>query len=92
MKIDADVLFKLVELLLIPFAYYVIKRLDTVAEKVNDTHGTTQELKTILIGADGKNGIRSRVVRLERKVSNLSLQQAARHGETTHLMEPEDEE
>ena len=32
------------------------------------------KLETILIGADGKNGIRSRVRRLERKVERLNLQ------------------
>lgn len=83
MNLDVDALFKMVEILLLPAGWYIIKRLDAVVE-------STKELKTILIGADGKNGMRSRVIRLEKKVSNLSLLQAARHGEASPLLEEAD--
>lgn len=82
MIIDMEMLFKIIELLVLPFAWYIVKKLDSVV-------ATVEDLKTILIGVDGKNGICSRVMRLERKVETLSLQQAARHGEP--IREGEDE-
>lgn len=67
-------LLKLVEILVVPFALYVVKTLTTIQKEVSD-------LKTVLIGIDGKNGIRSRVIRMERKVERLALQQAQRYGD-----------
>lgn len=67
-------LLRLVEILIIPFGIWVVKMLSMIQKEVS-------ELKTVLIGIDGKNGIRSRVIRVERKVERLSLQQAQRHGE-----------
>lgn len=92
MNENLDLLLKVVEILLLPFAWYVIKRLDAVVEATSKGNETTNELKTILIGADGRNGIRSRVMRLEKKVSNLSLLQAARHGEAAPLLEEDDDD
>ena len=92
MSVNVDVLFKVIELLILPFAYYLIKRIDSMVEVVGQSNKTSNELKTILIGADGKNGIRSRVMRLEKKVSNLSLLQAARHGEAAPLLEDDGDE
>ena len=85
MTVDLDVLFKFVELLLLPFAWHIIKRLDALAETSTTLASDSRELKTILIGTDGKNGIRSRVMRLERRVENLSIRQASRHGEEIPL-------
>jgi len=79
--LKVDGIFKLVELLLVPFAWYVIKRLDVLAESLRAVSKDTSDLKTILIGVDGRNGIRSRVMRLERRVEALALSQAVRHGE-----------
>ena len=84
MILDADSVFKIIELLILPFAWYIIKKLEAVVS-------TVQDLRTILIGVDGRNGIRSRVMRLERKVSNLALQQAARYSEV-QLDETEEED
>lgn len=81
MTVDVDVLFKFVELLLLPFAYHIIKRLDRLDDNGAKQTNNTLELKTILVGSDGKNGMRSRVMRLERRVEHLALQQASRHGE-----------
>ncbi len=67
-------LFKIVEILIVPFALYIIKTLTSIQREVSD-------LKTVLIGIDGKNGIRSRVIRMERRVERLSAAQAHRHGE-----------
>jgi hypothetical protein len=88
---DVDSIFKLVELLLLPFSWYVVRRLDTLADSISTLTQDTRELKTILIGTDGKNGIRSRVIRLERKVENLSLRQASRHNEE-HDVDDDNEE
>ena len=84
MILDADFVFKIIELLILPFAWYIIKKLEAVVS-------TAHDLRTILIGVDGRNGIRSRVMRLERKVSNLALQQAARYSEV-QLDETEEED
>ena len=84
MILDADSVFKIIELLILPFAWRIIKKLEAVVS-------TVQDLRTILIGVDGRNGIRSRVMRLERKVSNLALQQAARYSEV-QLDETEEED
>ena len=68
-------LLKVVEVLIIPFGLYMVRVLTTIQKEVSD-------LKTVLIGIDGKNGIRSRVIRMERKVERLALAQANRHGES----------
>lgn len=85
MTIDTESVFKIVELLILPFAWYIIKKLESVVS-------TVQDLRTILIGVDGKNGIRSRVIRLERKVEQLSLQQAARGADVPTMLDDESEE
>lgn len=92
MKVDVEILFKFVELLLLPFAWHIIKRLDKLAEVSTTLSSDSRELKTILIGTDGKNGIRSRVMRLERRVETLSIRQASRHGEDIpqEILEEED--
>jgi len=92
MTVDVDVIMKLVEFLLLPFAWYVIKRLDALSETIKTISKDTGDLKTILIGVDGKNGIRSRVIRLERRVETLSLQQATRHGENNIIAQEDDED
>ena len=91
MTVDVDVLFKFVELLLLPFAWHIIKRLDKLAEVSTELSSDTRELKTILIGTDGKNGIRSRVMRLERRVETLALQQASRHNEPVVIVEQDED-
>lgn len=70
-------LIKIIEVLVVPFGLYVIKTLTSIQREVSD-------LKTVLIGIDGKNGIRSRVIRMERRVERLSAAQAHRHGEEDH--------
>lgn len=67
-------LIKILEILIVPFFLWVIKTLTTIQRELSD-------LKTVLIGIDGKNGIRSRVIRMERRVERLSAAQAHRHGE-----------
>lgn len=67
-------LVRVVEILIVPFVLWVVKTLTTIQREVSD-------LKTVLIGIDGKNGIRSRVIRVERRVERLSAAQAHRHGE-----------
>lgn len=67
-------LLRVIEVLIIPFGLWMLKLLTEIQKEVSD-------LKTVLIGIDGKNGIRSRVVRVERRVERLSIAQAQRHGE-----------
>ena len=61
-------LVKLVEVLIIPFSVWLVKTLAAIQKE-------TTELKTVLIGVDGKNGIRSRVIRIERKLENLPVKE-----------------
>jgi hypothetical protein len=67
-------LYRIIELVLIPFGIYLVRTLTSVASEL-------KELKTVLIGIDGKNGIRSRVIRVERRIERLAAAQAHRHGE-----------
>ena len=55
-----DVLIKTVELLVLPFCVYVLRTLSILQAEV-------RSVKEALIGIDGKNGIRSRVERIERR-------------------------
>lgn len=57
-------IFKIVELGIIPVIGYVAKKLAEISKELT-------ELRTALIGIDGKNGIRSRLFHLERKVENF---------------------
>lgn len=74
-----DLVTTVVEVLVIPLGAYIVTTLKANSEEL-------KVLRTVLIGVDGKNGMRSRMGRLEKKVERLALLQAARHGElhTTH--------
>ncbi len=78
-------LIKLIEIILVPALWKIYTLLSKLSDKVN-------EVRTILIGADGKNGIRSRVRRLENKVEKLALAHAAVNGTISHHEEDTEEE
>lgn len=84
-----DIALKFLEILLVPFVAYVIRALSNINEEL-------RTLRTVLIGADGKNGLRSRFRRMENKVDRLALAQAARHEEASlaahHDTDEEEEE
>ena len=80
-----DLAIKLIELGIVPFAAYVIKAIAKINSKV-DT------ISTVLIGADGKNGMRSRFRRIENKVETLNLAYASRFGIPTSINHTEVEE
>lgn len=63
-----------VKIIVVPMLAYILK-------KQTETSNEIQNLRTVLIGIDGKNGIRSRVMRVEAKLQNLSIAQALRHSE-----------
>lgn len=63
---NLDTIIRLVELLLIPILIRFNQRQDAQGTELNT-------IKTVLIGADGENGIRSRVVALEKENKKLSL-------------------
>lgn len=69
-----EALIKIIELLVLPFAWYVVKTLNELTKKVN-------ELGVVLIGVDGKNGLRSRVIRMERRIERLAIRYAKDHDE-----------
>jgi hypothetical protein len=63
---DLDTILRLVELLLIPILIRFNQKQEEQAKEINT-------IKTVLIGADGQNGMRSRVVMLERETKKTSL-------------------
>jgi hypothetical protein len=56
----------IVKVIIIPFAVYVIKSLQSLTQELRD-------LKVVLIGIDGKNGLRSRIIRTERKLEGKGM-------------------
>lgn len=79
-----DIIKTVIEIAVIPFGAWIVNNLRLALEEL-------RTLRTVLIGVDGKNGMRSRLRRLERRVEHLTLQQAARHGEAIELSEDEDD-
>ena len=79
-----DIIKTVIEIAVIPFGAWIINNLRLALEEL-------KTLRTVLIGVDGKNGMRSRLRRLERRVEHLTLQQVARHGEAIELPEDEDD-
>lgn len=67
MQFPWEQFIKLLEITLLPFGVYIVKTLSSIQKEVSD-------LKTVLIGIDGKNGIRSRVVRIERRLDGVKHQ------------------
>lgn len=87
-----QIIVELIKLAVLPAIWYVTSELkalhksnrdlkDSFKESMDHLKNDTQKVETILIGADGKNGLRSRIRRLEIKVDQLTIAQAARHGE-----------
>ncbi len=86
-----DSIFKLIEVLVVPLLWKIYATLSEISHKQAAQTGEISNVKTILIGADGKNGIRSRVRRLERRQEHTSLV-LARHVEQIPPLSPEEEE
>lgn len=80
-----DIIKTVIEIAVIPFGAWIVNNLRLALEEL-------RTLRTVLIGVDGKNGMRSRFRRLEKRVEMLALQQAARHGEVPQLDPDEDED
>lgn len=78
-----ELLKTVIEVAVIPFGLWTAKTLHLALQEL-------RTLRTVLIGVDGKNGMRSRLRRLEKRVEILTLQQVARHGESIDL--PDDDE
>jgi hypothetical protein len=74
----------LVEIIAIPLGAYVIN-------KINQSSSKIDRIEAILIGVDGKNGLRSRIRRLEVKVDGLTIAQGRRHGESITIIEDDHE-
>ncbi len=70
---------------IIPFCGYVVRQLNLIGQVARDTQVT-------LVGVDGKNGLRSRFGRLERRVESLVIAFAAKTGANIPHPEGEDED
>lgn len=79
-----EIIKTVIEIAVIPFGAWIVNNLRLALEEL-------RTLRTVLIGVDGKNGMRSRLRRLERKVEHLTLQQAARRGEAHEPVDDEDD-
>lgn len=73
-----EIIKTVIEVAVVPFGLWIVNTLRLALEEL-------KTLRTVLIGVDGKNGMRSRLRRLERRVEHLTLQQAARHGEAIEI-------
>lgn len=78
-----EFVFKAVELGIIPFVAYVVKKLTDISEEI-------KALRTVMIGIDGRNGIRSRLIRLERRLERFIMNEAGHNGSYTSEMEIDD--
>jgi hypothetical protein len=87
-----DLAIKAAELILIPILWKIYQTLSDLSTKVSSQSTEISTLKTILIGTDGRNGIRSRVRRLERRQEQTALLLASLHGEGMKIEEEEEEE
>lgn len=87
-----DAFFRIVETILVPGIVYLGTRINNVDRKIDGVRSKVDKVDTVLIGPDGRNGIRSRIRRLESKVEHLALQQAARHGEAQPVQYDSDED
>ena len=92
-------IMSLIELIIIPIVIYIVNKLNQSAKSLVETNVKIQEISTkggrieaILIGVDGKNGLRSRIRRLEDKMDILSFAQGRRHGEPQMLFPTNDED
>jgi hypothetical protein len=61
-----EFIFKAIELGIIPFIAYVVKQLSRISEEL-------KALRTVLIGIDGRNGMRSRLIHLERRLERIGM-------------------
>lgn len=75
-----DGLVRVIEVVLVPILWKVYAALSGLTTQVG-------ELRTVLIGSDGKDGIRSRVRRLEVRQERIALFIASQGGE--YMVKPE---
>lgn len=65
--------------IIVPFLGYLAKKIADIDAKIVSVETKVDTANTTLVGQDGKNGLRSRVIRMESKVENLGLALAARN-------------
>jgi tetrahydromethanopterin S-methyltransferase subunit G len=94
-----DAIFRIIELVILPLLAFIAHKMNNLERKLGSTqsevskmNSEVSKINTVLIGPDGKNGLRSRLRRLEVKVDQLALQQAARHGEAPTLLIPDEDD
>lgn len=89
----------ILETLVVPGFVYLIRKIDKLGDKVDvlqttitDNTADTKAIQTTLIGVDGRNGLRSRIRRLERKVEYMAVALAKLSGLSPLVPDSEDEE
>ncbi len=70
--ISWEVVKTIVQVLVIPFCVYLVNELKNTNKRIDDFRQEFGEIKAILIGVGGKNGLRSRIRRIERKLYDES--------------------
>lgn len=86
-------------LIIIPLLYHFDRRLErlsksieTLSREVEKSAGDTKAIQTTLIGVDGRNGLRSRIRRLEKRAEYMVVAVARLSGLTPHSLEAGDED
>lgn len=87
-----DQIIKVVELLVLPFAWYIVNSLKDLSKRLDEVATEARELKVVLIGVDGRNGMRSRFSRVERRVEQLVVNEASASGANKRFQDHEEEE
>lgn len=64
--------------IVVPFLGFLSSKMSKIDDKIVSIETKVDTANTTLVGQDGKNGLRSRVIRMESKVENLGLILAAK--------------
>jgi hypothetical protein len=64
--------------IVVPFLGYLSRKITKIDDKIVSIESKVDTANTTLIGQDGKNGLRSRFIKMETKVENLALAVASR--------------
>jgi hypothetical protein len=78
--------------IVVPFLGYLSRKITKIDDKIVSIESKVDTANTTLIGQDGKNGLRSRFIKMETKVENLALAVASRGIQVKHTESGKDED
>lgn len=77
-----DQIFRIIEILILPALWKIYTTLAEIQRRQFEQTNETTAVKNILIGVDGRNGIRSRVIQLERQQAKTNITLAKQFNHT----------